>query len=314
METSQKQTSLFTEEKLTSSQGDFLANRTAQQENDSARKMLDTSGRKCLEQYGRLRQHTSWGKTFMGLLIGMGGWSLTRCNLTWKLKGTKSNRLYFQLAVSEHPTKGTESGLLPTVTAMSDAEAKMKSTQQKTGSKHSVGLGSAMVMGLLPTPMACEGHKNMSCSDQKYLSNYARKGLLPTPKATEIEEDYDKWKARMVASGNPKNVGKTTTNLGTMAKSGLPPTPDCSDRRSDKSSQWGLSNFAKNSLLPTPKSQEARGNASKDRGKFNLTDEIASRYNPPGASSQLNPRFVGEMMGFPPNWTELPFLNGETNQ
>lgn len=25
------------------------------------------------------------------------------------------------------------------------------------------------------------------------------------------------------------------------------------------------------------------------------------------------PRFVAEMMGFPPNWTELPFQNGETN-
>ena len=31
------------------------------------------------------------------------------------------------------------------------------------------------------------------------------------------------------------------------------------------------------------------------------------------AGSQLNPRFVAEMMGYPPNWTELPFLNGETN-
>jgi hypothetical protein len=33
-----------------------------------------------------------------------------------------------------------------------------------------------------------------------------------------------------------------------------------------------------------------------------------------GKTSQLNPLFVLEMMGFPPNWTELPFLNGETNQ
>src|SRR5690554_5868548 len=32
----------------------------------------------------------------------------------------------------------------------------------------------------------------------------------------------------------------------------------------------------------------------------------------PGKTSQLNPRFVMEMMGFPPDWTELPFLNGET--
>lgn len=28
-------------------------------------------------------------------------------------------------------------------------------------------------------------------------------------------------------------------------------------------------------------------------------------------TSQLNPLFVAEMMGFPPDWTELPFLNGE---
>ncbi len=28
----------------------------------------------------------------------------------------------------------------------------------------------------------------------------------------------------------------------------------------------------------------------------------------------LNPRFLAKMMGFPENWTELPFLNGEWNQ
>lgn len=30
-----------------------------------------------------------------------------------------------------------------------------------------------------------------------------------------------------------------------------------------------------------------------------------------GTISQLNPLFVGEMMGFPVDWTVLPFLNGE---
>jgi hypothetical protein len=32
------------------------------------------------------------------------------------------------------------------------------------------------------------------------------------------------------------------------------------------------------------------------------------------AHSQLNPQYVEEMMGFPKNWTLLPFLNGKTNQ
>lgn len=31
-------------------------------------------------------------------------------------------------------------------------------------------------------------------------------------------------------------------------------------------------------------------------------------------TSQLNPLFVEEMMGFPEGWTLSPFLNGETNR
>ena len=44
-----------------------------------------------------------------------------------------------------------------------------------------------------------------------------------------------------------------------------------------------------------------------------LVNEMHGVLNrPTGKTSQLNPRFVAEMMGYPPNWTELPFLNGET--
>jgi hypothetical protein len=32
-----------------------------------------------------------------------------------------------------------------------------------------------------------------------------------------------------------------------------------------------------------------------------------------GITGQLSPLFVMEMMGFPPDWTLLPFLNGEQN-
>jgi hypothetical protein len=66
-------------------------------------------------------------------------------------------------------------------------------------------------------------------------------------------------------------------------------------------------------MLPTPKCQEERGNASRDRGKFNLTDEVARIWKPPGKTSQLSPLFVEEMMGFPKNWTALPFQSGEEN-
>ena len=59
-------------------------------------------------------------------------------------------------------------------------------------------------------------------------------------------------------------------------------------------------------FLPTPMVSDWRGSKIKRKGNTQLTETL-------GISSQLNPRFVAEMMGFPPNWTELPFQNGEQN-
>jgi hypothetical protein len=96
---------------------------------------------------------------------------------------------------------------------------------------------------------------------------------------------------------------------------GLLPTPDCSDRRSAKSKQQGLSNVIKG-LLPTPATRDYKGGKStetlqkrKDRGNFMET--LPDKFAIDGKTSQLNPRFVAEMMGFPPNYLELPFLNIE---
>jgi hypothetical protein len=44
----------------------------------------------------------------------------------------------------------------------------------------------------------------------------------------------------------------------------------------------------------------------------NLAEQIAHKVG--GGTSHLNPRFVAEMMGFPVDWTESPFLSGEQNQ
>jgi hypothetical protein len=44
-------------------------------------------------------------------------------------------------------------------------------------------------------------------------------------------------------------------------------------------------------------------------------DDLGSQINEMlGTRSHLSPQFVMEMMGFPTDWTILPFLNGETNQ
>lgn len=229
--TSQKQISLFGGEKSTSSPEDSHVSHTAPQESDLGKKMTVTSGRRCLEQYGRFSHDTLWGKMFPGLLIGMEGWFSTRCKLNWKLKGTKSGRLYFQLVPSTLPTEGTEFGLLPTPCTVEtdnwEKVQKAKDFGQETLKSRKAGL-------------------NIQNNITNFLNFH---GMLPTPTAMEYtDSQLTSEQAKKLDKG-----GRVLRRLGTM----------------------------------------------------NLLQD--------GESSRLNPRFVMEMMGFPPDWTELPFLSGETN-
>jgi hypothetical protein len=205
--------------------------------------MTATSGRKCLEQYGKLNQSTFWGKTLAASLIGQTGWYSTRCRLTWNLKGTTYNRLYFQLAPSTLPTDETGFGLLPTP-LVNPGKRKL----DKNG-------------------------KNVSKAGQSFgvtLHQLADSKLLPTPRAR-------------AAGGNCSN----DRNKGNLEDA-----------------------IAAGKLLPTINASDHPG---KNTGKRNQ-DSIPKRIRDMGGkTSQLNPRFVLEMMGFPPDWTELPFLSGETN-
>ncbi len=221
MTTLQKQISLFTEDQSTSLREDSPANHTAPQENEKEKKMIATSGRKCLERFERLPQSTLWAKTFLGYLVGTGGWYSKRCKLTWKLKGTKYNRSYFQLAASVRPTKEKEYGLLPTPQAI-DGKGKGRKLRMKTGNRDPQKLGNW----------------------RGDLKDWANQGLLPTPSASDNRD-----------RGGPTNP--------------------CVQKRIQNGKQVGLTMMI---------------------------------------DGQLNPRFVAEMMGFPENWTELPFLNGYKDQ
>lgn len=248
MKTLPKQISLFTEEELTSLREDFPVNHIQQQENDKARKMNAICGQKCLEQFEKLSRPGLWAKTFAVLLIGMEGWSSKKCRLTWKLKGTKYNRSYFQLRASVLPTKEIGFGLLLTPTAtIGGAEHPEKTEERnrkyKNGTKWN-NLRSQVVFGMLPTPV--------SAFDGRYADMKHVKG----------------------------EKMRKSPSIATLAVAGMLPTPIYGDHKGSKKNR---------------------------KGKSQLTEAI-------GASSQLNPRFVMEMMGFPPNWTELPFLIGEMSQ
>jgi hypothetical protein len=150
-------------------------------------------------------------------------------------------------------------------------------------------------------------------------------GLLLTPTTSEQVQDLEKFKARMEKYPN----GTTMPNLATQVV-GLLPTPktfDCGKQREldengeNRSQTTGqkygihLTQMAQARMLPTPnamdwntaRSENALTKAKEKHGSA-LQDTLRQRA---GQGSQLNPRFVAEMMGFPPNWTELPFLSGE---
>lgn len=156
-----------------------------------------------------------------------------------------SNRLIFQLAVSEHHTEETEFGLLPTVQTQG-----LKRCNRK-------GKTEFIPLYLLPTPTATDkgsGRINKSLSpnaaERPTLALAAKQGLLPTPCAIEA--------TKFTKAFNPNSqMGKSLTAL------------------------------AVNGMLPSPTSQKKTS----------------------GKTSQLNPLYVEEMMGFPLMWTALPFIS-----
>jgi hypothetical protein len=129
-------------------------------------------------------------------------------------------------------------------------------------------------------------------------------------------EKIDKRRAKAKASGiNGNGFGMT---VGEMANRGMLPTPIAGDwkghKRKDGTASM-LSGKASLGLLPTPLKEDWKGGTAKERtdggSRASELKHFVSQQT--GKSSQLNPRFVAEMMGFPSNWTELPFQSGDEN-
>ena len=156
--------------------------------------------------------------------------------------------------------------------------------------------------------------------------------ILPTPNAMDLPHKDMEINER--GRRNPKR-GKTDHSLGLedMAVAKLLPTP-CSieatkfTKTINPNSQMGqgITALAVNGLLPTPtameikhsnrvkglKEKDAKGMYSRKNGALRpngLTDFLDFNNQVGGGTSQLNPLFVEEMMGFPLMWTALPFLS-----
>lgn len=107
----------------------------------------------------------------------------------------------------------------------------------------------------------------------------------------------------------------------------LLPTPTSTDKgsgRVNRSLSAGaaerptLALMARKKLLPTPNARDWKGRTNpnvKKEGCGNVYgDTLPDVIYKTSQTSQLNPQFVAEMMGFPHDWTLLPFLRGDENQ
>lgn len=81
----------------------------------------------------------------------------------------------------------------------------------------------------------------------------------------------------------------------------------------------GKTEFMPLGLLPTPTASchhtgtAARGKSEDaERRRMNSLNHYIARKA--GKNSRLSPRYVAQMMGFPPDWTELPFRHGAGNR
>jgi len=339
MKTSEKQISLFGEDELMSLVGDSLANHIQPQEEEKEKTMTVTSGQKCLEQYGRFNRSTSWGKMFVGLLIGMGDWYSTKCRLIWKLRATKSSRFYFQLVPLTHHTEGIEYGssplMLPTPTLKNASGGAVQvnsngKRQNKGGTEFSAQLHDLAKSNLLPTPTcmdATDATANMKSTQVKEgsmhsvtLARYV-KGMWPTP--TAIQRDHPERVANLKEKGgesiNSRKNGEQRPNsiLDMAMFAGLIPTPTASGEEgySSRAKRHGhnkavsyLGGFIEYNILPTPMASDS---GEKVTGLENQDSLVKISRKITGSPSQLNPLFVAEMMGFPSAWTVLPFRQGK---
>ena len=120
-------------------------------------------------------------------------------------------------------------------------------------------------------------------------------GLLPTPTATEVrhERRVQELKQTGGETFHSRKNGETRPNGLTdfLDFHGMLLTPSASD---------GMrANFTMESL---------KRHNKKNAENSNLSEQIAHKVN--GGTSQLNPLFVTEMMGFPLDWLASPFQGG----
>lgn len=191
--------------------------------------------------------------------------------------------------------------------------------------------------GGTPHESCCENERQNGYETQQPFVRGAF-GLLPTPMASDATTGAIIGKNDQFVTtrnGTPRRINQNGQNgsVGLARMVRLLPTPNAreADKYSKKynpNSQMGtaLTAMAVNGMLPTPAARDYQPSVSpqalkRKNGKMrtdalcNLPVMLGEHHSQNGGkTSQLNPLFVAEMMGFPPDWTVLPFQSGGRNR
>lgn len=299
--------------KLMSSREDFHANRSVWPEREREQKITATSGRNLNVPYGKSDR--------LGLLVRMllasYQWYNPARRLTWKVcrlrsmrinrslsskpsartlkpKDILSNRLLYRLVPSVRPIEETESGSSLVTTASDYEKKRVKENRIR-------------------------------------MAEYLRTNLLQTPTTVQRCEAPEKMKERALKKGY-KNGTTYNSLLSQLVYGGLLPTPQAADssigavigqndrfiitkngmfrkvNQNGSNGSVGLGRIFH--LMSTPTASDWKGGSTRKNPSLQRTSlrgEIHADYGI-GKTSQLNPLFVEEMMGFPTYWILMPFL------
>lgn len=223
---------------------------------------------KCLNTFSAAVPESNWQRLFTSLLILAGNWCNHRCNLYWRVKKTPTQRYFIKLLAAK------SENILPTPLA---ADGK-RSAEIVTGKRKT----------------RPSGHTHSST-----LVDLAFSSLLPTP-----------------TTGENRNSRNTVLKIGSMhvqhgVALGLAQVIEISMGILPKEFKGWHQVPAFYKMLPTPTCREYKGGRSPE-GLFaagrTSTNSLNDYLNViAGKQCKLSPLFVTQMMGFPVDWTLLPF-------
>ena len=248
-------------------QGDSPVSRSLLPGSEAARQTTVSSGLRCCA----LLNSSSPVGFLQRTLLESSTWHSTTCYLTWRAKGTKRGRLYFQLVPKTLPIAGIDAGLWHTPSGQ-EPGVTVERLVTKEGEPARIG------------ERAYDKENGRLAQVGLTQQVQMKQGLWPSPQAMDsIDRSYESFKGIMERHRQGRNMPPKLADL----------------------SHWEQWKAAK--LYPTPQATEARqGFQDRSRGKKGTQESLSTVVaKEDGKDKKLNPDFVEWMMNYPRGWTDI---------